>query len=120
VMTPRTEVQEWADLLAQAQPPATVWDNDRGLSGWLNNAVDAPVSSATARYLSAALPVSVDIKSFSTIFDAQEGVEMGSMEYGLAESSGLGASLLDASNDLLRSTGQLLKSSSWAIEAQDW
>lgn len=121
VMTPRSEVQTWAAQLAESQPLAVVWDNNMGLSAWLQSAVNTAMdSSATAQYLRAVAPASVGMQSFGTLFDAQDGDEMDSMEYGLSESSNLGVSLLDASNDLLRSTGQLLSTSSWSIEAQGW
>jgi hypothetical protein len=121
VMVPRSELQAQAAEVAQSRPLAGVWADSSGWSGWSLNNRETPASStsAVARYLSTE-PIFLLNQSFGSNFDPFGGDEIDLIDYGLTGDLGDSGLLLDASSDLLRSTGQLLAASQWSIEANDW
>jgi hypothetical protein len=120
VMVPRSEVLAQADQVAQSRPFASVWDSNKGLSGWLKTLEPTTSStSAVARYLQAASPDSPTMQPSGMAFDPLNGDDMDHIDYGLIESLDDSEFSLISNSDLLRSTGQLLAASQWSIGSQN-
>jgi hypothetical protein len=117
VLVAASQVQSERSLISAGQTPAQAWQtagSPTGLAAWVPSV--APSTPAVSRYLDGP-PVVMSFFSMRSMPLAQDEL-LDDMSYGLSPEQEEPALSLDPGSPLLRSTGQLLTESEWALLAQ--